>query len=145
MTIKQDTCGSGQHDSAETTAILLSETETVALMRESSPGRPLPLTFGPGWVGLRPEQALWAIDRLAALRAADAGMPALQASVGQDWHQPGILALLKRGYGVRRLGDHLIVADPVHRSEGGRLVRCGHVDRQLSTGNAVAKFLYERS
>ena len=121
----------------------LSESETAALIREAPHGRALPLVFGPGWVALRSERAPWALERLAVLRGAQLGQQ--QPMPGAEWLRAGIVALLKAGYAVRHVEDTLIVSDPVHESQAGKLVVSGYVDRTLNGGNEVTKFLYDRS
>lgn len=68
-----------------------------------------------------------------------------KAAVTDAWQQVSMAALHKAGYEAHCQGENLIVRDPVHRSEGGQLVVCGFVERTLICGNAVTKFLYDRS
>ncbi len=62
--------------------------------------------------------------------------------------QSGIRELEKRGYSAVLSGDRIIVKDPVFSCgtgpDAGRLLLTGHVDRVLTSGNTVTKFLYDR-
>lgn len=56
----------------------LSSDETARLMRESGPGKPLPLAFGRIGVALRTAEAPWAVAQLLAMRAAAKALEAVK-------------------------------------------------------------------
>lgn len=63
--------------------------------------------------------------------------------------EQGIRELQKRGYSAVSKDDHIVVKDPVHKcgtgKDAGRLIVSGYVDCSLRSGNAVTKFLYDRT
>jgi len=84
-------------------------------------------------------------EELAKRARAQQGGGQCRKAVTDTWQQVSMAALHKAGYEAHWQGENLIVRDPVHRSEGGQLVVCGFVERTLNCGNAVTKFLYDRS
>jgi hypothetical protein len=60
------------------------------------------------------------------------------------WQHEGLIALSMAGYSGCADADNVLVFDPVHRSVGGRLVVCDHLERTLTSANAITKFLYDR-
>lgn len=61
----------------------------------------------------------------------------------------GICDLQKRGYSAVCAGDHIIVKDPQHKcgtgADSGSLMVTGYAALPLHSGNAVTKFLYDRT
>lgn len=61
----------------------------------------------------------------------------------------GVCELQKRGYSAAAAGDHIIMKDPQHKcgtgADSGRLIVTGYADLPLRSGNAVTKFLYDRT